>query len=153
MRRDGARCIHVQRVMADVAGRLGDGYPLRVRVASLERQVISDRDYSLDNLFPTCLTITRTSEEDWKTRQLVVAIDGKRVAELLWGDSAMFELAPGVHRLRVHNTLVWKTEEFTIAPGEQIFYEAINRASASTYFFLGMFIGIAPVWLTLRRMT
>lgn len=124
-----------------------------MRVAMLERQVESDREYSLDQLFPTCITITRTSEEDWKTRQLVVAIDGKRVAELLWGDSVMFELDPGRHRLRVHNTLVWKTVEFTIAPGEQVFYEAINRASASTYFCLGMCLGIAPLWVTLRRMS
>ena len=123
-----------------------------MRVGTFDREVVSDRDYSLDHLFPTCLTITRTSEEDWKTRQLVVAIDGERVAELMWGDSVMFELAPGIHRLRVHNTLVWKTEEFVIAPGEQIFYEAVNRASASTYFFLGLLIGIAPLWVSLRRM-
>ena len=123
-----------------------------MRVATLERQFEADRDYSIDQLFPTGITITRTSEEDWKTRQLVVAIDGRRVAEMLWGDSMMFELDPGQHTLRVHNTLVWKTVPFTLAPGEQIFFEAINRASASSFFCLGLLIGIAPLWVTLRRM-
>ena len=124
-----------------------------MRVATLERQIEFDREYAIDGLFPTGITITRTSEEDWKTRQLVVAIDGKRVAELLWGDSMMFELDPGPHTLKVHNTLVWKTQQFSLAPGEQIFFEAINRASASSFFCLGLLIGIAPLWVTLRRMT
>ena len=123
-----------------------------MRVASFEREIEFDRDCSIDHLFPTGITITRTSEEDWKTRQIVVAIDGKRVAEMLWGDSMMFELAPGPHTLRVHNTLVWKTVQLTLAPGEQIFFEAINHASASSFFCLGLLIGIAPLWVTLRRM-
>ena len=123
-----------------------------MRVATLERQFEADRDYSIDHLFSTGITVTRTSEEDWKTRQLVVAIDGRRVGEMLWGDSLTFELDPGQHTLRVHNTLVWKTVPFTLAPGEQLFFEAINRASASSFFCLGLLIGIAPLWVTLRRM-
>ena len=123
-----------------------------MRVATLQRQFEADRDFSIDHLFPTGITVTRTSEEDWKTRQLVVAIDGRRVADMMWGDSLMFELEPGQHTLRVHNTLVWKTLSFTLAPGEQIFFEAINRASASSYICLALLIGIAPLWVTLRRM-
>ena len=55
------------------------------------------------------------------------------------------------HTLRVHNTLVWRTEEFLLAPGEQIFYEAVNRPTAATYFLLPIF-GIGPLYVTLRRM-
>lgn len=120
-------------------------------VAVPERARSSDPHLALDHLFPTSLTITRTSEDDWKSRQLVVAVDGKRVAELLWGDTVMCELEPGRHVLRVHNTLVWRTEEVVLAPGEQIFYEAVNRAAASTYFLLPLF-GIGPLYVTLRRM-
>ena len=123
-----------------------------MRTATLDRQVDFERGWSLDHLFPTSITITRTSEQDWKTRQLVVSIDGRTVAELLWGDSVLLELEPGPHRLRVHNTLVWKTVEFTLSPGEQIFYEAVNRAGLSTYFFLGLLIGIAPLYVDLRRL-
>ncbi|HJR60802.1 MAG TPA: hypothetical protein VJ813_15435 [Vicinamibacterales bacterium] len=116
-----------------------------------DRRLEVDSHIAFDHVFPTSVTITRTSEEDWKSRQLVVAIDGKRVGELLWGDSMMCELAAGPHTLRVHNTLVWRTARFVVAPGEQVFYEAINRAGASTYFLLPIF-GIGPLYVKLRRM-
>ena len=114
---------------------------------------LAEHDFhlELDHLFPTSVTITRTSEEDWKSRQLVVSVDGKRLGELLWGESMMCELEPGPHVLRVHNTLVWRTVRFVLAPGEQIFYEAVNRAAASTYFLLPVF-GIGPLYVTIRRM-
>ena len=121
-------------------------------VAAPDRYAAHDAELSLDHLFPTSLTITRTSEEDWQSRQLVVSVDGKRIAELLWGDSVMCELTPGPHVLRVHNTLVWRTVHFTVAPGEQIFYEAINRAAASTYFLIPL-LGIGPLYVILRRMS
>ena len=120
-------------------------------LATLDRRTAQDAHFELDHLFPTSVTITRTSEEDWKSRQLVVAIDGKRIGELLWGDSLMTELDPGPHRLRVHNTLVWRTAQFVVAPGEQIFFEAINRAGATTFLLLPVF-GIGPLYVTLRRM-
>lgn len=120
-------------------------------VATLEQRIEHDSHLSLDHLFPTSLTITRTSEEDWKSRQLVVSVDSQRTGELMWGDSLMWELDPGQHTMRVHNTLVWKTVRFTLAPGEQIFYEAVNRPGASTYLFLPVF-GIGPLYVTLRRM-
>ena len=120
-------------------------------VATRERLLGRDAHLAIDHLFPTSITITRTSEEDWKSRQLVATVDGRRIAELLWGDSVVCELEPGPHVLRVHNTLVWRTVEFTLAPGEQIFFEAVNRATASTYFLLPLF-GIGPLYVTLRRM-
>ena len=120
-------------------------------VVAPERVQSNDPDVAIDYLFPTSLTITRTSEEDWKSRQLVVSVDGRRIAELLWGDSVMCELEPGRHILRVHNTLVWRTVEIVLAPGEQIFYEAINRAAASTWFLIPL-LGIGPLYVTLRRM-
>jgi len=123
-----------------------------MRAATLDRKVALEREWSLDQLFPTSITITRTSDADWKTRQLVVHVDGRWAAELLWGDSVMLELEPGSHRLRVHNTLVWKTVDFTLTPGEQIFYEAINRPGLSTYFCLGFLLGIAPLFVDLRRL-
>jgi hypothetical protein len=120
-------------------------------VATFERLVAGDSELSLDHLFPTSITITRTSEDDFKSRQLVVSLDGQRIGELLWGDSMLYELPPGPHTLQVHNTLVWRTEEFVLGPGEQIFYEAVNRPAASTYFLLPIF-GIGPLYVTLRRM-
>ena len=123
-----------------------------MRVDTLEDLIAHDSHLAIDHFFPTSITITRTSEEDWKTRQLVVSIDGRRIAELLWGDSVHHELEPGRHRLRVHNTLVWRTVEFTVGPAEQVFFEAVNRAAASTYLFMPLF-GIGPLYVTLRRMS
>ena len=73
----------------------------------------------LEETFPASVTITRTSEQDYKSRQLIVWIDGKQVSTLLWGDSFSCELTPGPHRLQVSNTLVWKTIEFVLGPGNR----------------------------------
>src|SRR5215210_7879742 len=95
-------------------------------------QAVSSRDDGLER-FPAAVTVTRTSESDFKSRQLIVWIDGERVATLLWGDSVTTELQPGRHRVRVSNTLVWKTLDLAVEPGEQIFLEAINRTGPGTY--------------------
>lgn len=101
--------------------------------------------------FPAAVTITRTSEADFKTRQLVPSLDGLTLTTLLWGDSITCELEPGPHRLRVHNTLVWKTVDFLLAPGEQVFFEVINRPGRGTLTMTVLF-GIGPLYVTIRRM-
>lgn len=103
------------------------------------------------DVFPASVTVTRTSEEDFGSRQLVVSLDGEHVATLLWGDSVTRELEPGPHRIRVHNTLVWKTVDFVLHPGEQVFFEAINRPGFGTTLML-MILGIGPLYVTLKRM-
>ena len=100
---------------------------------------------------PASVTTTRTSEQDVGTRQLIVWIDGERVGTLLWGDSITRELEPGPHRLRVSNTLFWKTVDFTLEPGQQIFFEAINRMGRGSV-LMTMFLGAGPLYVTLRRM-
>ena len=100
---------------------------------------------------PASVTTTRTSKHDVGTRQLIVSIDGNRVGTLLWGDSVSCELQPGPHRLRVSNTLVWKTIAFTLAPGEQAFFEAVNRNGPGSI-LMTMFLGAGPLYVSLRRM-
>ena len=111
---------------------------------------IDDLD-DVGDLYPASVTVTRTSESDFKSRQLIVWIDGDRVATLLWGDSITMELLPGPHRVCVSNTLVWKTIEFVLKPGEQVFFEAINRTGPGTYLMLIM-CGAGPLYVTLQRM-
>jgi hypothetical protein len=106
----------------------------------------------LQESFPASVTITRTSEEDYKSRQLIVWLDGTRVATLLWGDSFSSELTPGPHRLRVSNTLVWKTIDFVLAPGEQVFFETLNRLGPGSVLFL-LVLGAGPLYVTVRRMS
>ncbi len=105
----------------------------------------------LEEAFPPSVTITRTSEQDYKSRQLIVSIDGARLATLLWGDSISSELTPGPHTLRVSNTLVWKTVDFVVAPGQQVYFEALNRLGPGSLFCL-LLLGAGPLYVTIRRM-
>ena len=106
---------------------------------------------AIDGLRPASVTVTRTSEEDFKSRQLIVWIDGERVADLLWGDSITRDLEAGPHRIRVSNTLVWKTVHFDVRTGQQVFYEAINRPGWGSLPML-VVLGVGPLFVTLRRM-
>jgi hypothetical protein len=105
-----------------------------------------------EELFPASVTVTRTSAADVRTRQLIVRLDGERLATLLWGDSVTRDIDPGPHHLRVSNTLVWKTVEFTATPGEQVFFEAVNRMGPGSIFFT-MIFGAGPLYVTLERMS
>jgi len=102
-------------------------------------------------LFPAAVTVTRTSQDDFGSRQVVVSIDGEPAGTLLWGDSITRELPPGPHRLRVHNTLVWKTTAFTLGPGEQLFFEVVNHAGHGTWLCM-LVLGVGPLYVTVRRM-
>jgi len=104
-----------------------------------------------DAAFPASVTVTRTSQDDFSSRQLIVWIDGERVATLLWGDSITQDLEPGPHRVRVSNTLVWKTVDFTVEHGQQVFFEAINRTGFGTITML-LLLGVAPLYVSIKRM-
>jgi hypothetical protein len=99
---------------------------------------------------PSSVTIARTHASDFGERQLVISLDGERLGDLMFGDSMSREVAPGPHVLRVSNTLVWKTLPFEVRPGEQVRFEAINRAGKLTYPMLVIF-GAGPLYLTVRR--
>jgi hypothetical protein len=103
------------------------------------------------DVFPASVTVTRTSERDFKSRQVLVWIDGEQAATLLWGDSVTRDLVPGPHRIRVSNTLVWKNHDFTLAPGEQAFFEVVNRPGFGTWPMM-LILGVGPLYLTLNRM-
>ena len=111
---------------------------------------MADAEASRPGVTSGKVTIARASPEDVKTRQLVVSIDGQNIATLMWGDSVTRELPAGPHRLRVHNTLVWKTMEFTLAPSEEAVFEAINRTGNLTFFLVSA-LGTGPLYVTLRR--
>jgi hypothetical protein len=101
-------------------------------------------------MLPASVTIARTSERDFKQRQLVVWLDGARLGDLMFGQAFKRDVHPGPHKLRVSNTLVWKTVEFDVKPGEQVLFEAINRPGRITYPML-VIIGAGPLYVTLRR--
>jgi hypothetical protein len=99
---------------------------------------------------PSSVTITRTHQSDFRQRQLIITLDGERLGDLLFGDAISRDVAPGSHTLRVSNTLVWKTVTFDVKPGEQVRFEAINRAGKLTYPMLVLF-GAGPLYVTIQR--
>ena len=101
---------------------------------------------------PASVTVTRTSEQDFKDRQLIVKLDDEPFGVLLFGESVSRDLAPGPHRLRISNTFVWKTLEFDVKPGEQVRFEAINRPGRLTYPML-LIMGVGPLYLTIKRIS
>ena len=113
---------------------------------------VGDAEYwrRVFDMKPASVTIARKSEQDFKQRQLVVWLDGERLGDLMFGDTFTRDVHPGPHKLRVSNTLVWKTVEFEVKPGEQVRWEAINRPGRVTYPML-VFIGVGPLYVTLRR--
>jgi hypothetical protein len=96
------------------------------------------------------ITISRAHPQDVRDRQIVVSLDGVRVATLLYGGSFTRELPSGPHRLRAHNTLFWKTLDVTLTPGEHAHFVVINRAGFGTYPLLGL-LGAGPLYLTFER--
>jgi hypothetical protein len=96
------------------------------------------------------VTVTRKDPRDIQDRQVVVSLDGKPLATLLYGKEVTREVPPGPHRLRAHNTLFWKTIEFDLAPGEHARFRVINRAGTGTFSMLGL-LGVGPLFLTFER--
>jgi hypothetical protein len=114
--------------------------------------LVDDVEYweRLYNQPPASLTVVRTSDQDFKNRQIIITLDGQRLGELLYGESLTTELDPGPHVVRFSNTFVWKTIPFDVALGEQVRFEVINRPGRMTYPML-VLIGVGPLYLTVRR--
>ena len=125
-----------------------------------DRSVIVDRNI-LDSSTPsdpldvrddmrTFVTISRNHPTDVRQRQVVARLDSGTKATLFYGDSITLEVAPGTHRLRAHNTLVWRTVKFTVEPGEHLEFILINKGPAWTYAMLAL-LGAAPLFLSIER--
>jgi hypothetical protein len=96
------------------------------------------------------ITISREHPSDCGQRQVFLHVDdGARVA-LVFGESFTTDLEPGRHRLRVHNTLMWKTIDFAIEPGEHLEFIVINSARWWTAGMAGV-LGAAPLFLRVER--
>jgi hypothetical protein len=96
------------------------------------------------------VTVSRTSDEDFKQRQLVIWIDGNKLGDLMFGEVLRRRVSCGPHTLRVSNTLVWKTARFEVKRDEQVRFEVINRPGMLTYPML-IILGAGPLYLTVRR--
>ena len=80
---------------------------------------------------------------------ITVWLDGERLAVLMPGDAITREVAPGRHRLKAYNTLLRKTVELDLAPGEDVTIMASNRAGFGTMLFA--MLGVGPLYVALER--
>lgn len=96
------------------------------------------------------ITVSRESPEDVGFREVFLSIDGESVAVLRHGERFTTELPSGPHRLRAHNTLIWRTLDIVLKPGEHAEFLAVNRAGWGTFGML-FFLGAMPVYLTFER--
>ena len=104
-----------------------------------------------DNPQTARVTIERTGPDDVRTRQVVVSVDGERLATLLFGERTTRDMPPGHHRLRAHNTLVWKTLDFDAAPGEHVRFRVVNRAGLGSMALVAL-LGVGPLFVTVERL-
>jgi hypothetical protein len=98
------------------------------------------------------LTVERIGTDDVRTRQVVLTLDGDPLATLLFGERVTREIPAGHHRLRAHNTLVWKTVEFDAPPGAHVRYSAVNRAGFGSMALVAL-LGVGPLYVTLDRVS
>ena len=118
------------------------------------RQDIDKIVRDLERSWKAVITVRRQSKEDVGYREIYVSLDGESLGILRHGDVITRETTPGAHRLQAHNTLFWKTLEFTLGVDEHASFIAVNRAGFGTYsvlaFFIG-FLGAGPFYLTFER--
>lgn len=65
------------------------------------------------------LEIVRDTAEDIQDRWIRVFVDDTPVGILKYGEKIVCEVAPGAHRVKVHNTLSRHTLEVEVAAGER----------------------------------
>jgi len=99
---------------------------------------------------PARLVVARTLPTDAAQRQVYVLLDDERIATLLFGERVERDIAPGPHRLRLNNTLVRKTIDFDVSPGEVAEFRFANRPGRLALPFLAV-MGVAPLYLTVER--
>jgi len=99
---------------------------------------------------PAHLVIARTLPTDVAQRQVYVVLDEQPIATLMFGQRVTRDIAPGPHRLRLNNTLVWKTIDFEAAPDETVEFHFANRAGRFALPFLAV-LGVAPLYLTVEK--
>lgn len=78
-----------------------------------------------------------------------MSLDDERIATMLYGQRMTREIAPGHHRLRANNTLVWKTVEFDAAPGADLHFTLVNRAAPGMLWMVAL-LGSGPMFVSLE---
>lgn len=109
---------------------------------------MSDAEAGGDGL--ATVTLSRTGDDDVRERQVVARLDDDPKVTLYFGDSVTWSVPAGAHRLRAHNTLVWKTVPFTLEPGDEVEFVLVNYAPRFAFSMLAL-VGAGPLFLRVER--
>jgi len=138
------------RVGRRLASQLGMGSgPMETAVAVADSPAHADAMLNTGGN-PAYVTIVRGNPDDVGDRQMFVSLDGERIATLMFGQKITRDVGPGLHRLRISNTLFWKSVTFTVKPGQRVQFEIVNRAGRLTYGMFGL-IGLGPLYVGVER--
>ncbi len=96
------------------------------------------------------LTIARQSPDDIGIRQVFATLDGEPFAVLVNGEAVTKDVPAGEHRMRLHNTLVWKNVAIDLKPGEHARFLVTNRAGWGPYALVAT-LGVGPIYLKVER--
>ena len=96
------------------------------------------------------LTVTRTSPEDVQQRQIILKLDGQKIATLMYGQSKTLEIGPGAHTLVFDNTWKKRKVEFEANAGEHVRFKVINLLGTFGW-ILATSLGAAPMRLEVVR--
>ena len=121
---------------------------------TIPEPTIADLDGIIEQLrhsWTARITVRRQSRNDVYMKDIYVSLDGESIAMLDIGQEVSREVAPGRHRLRVHNTLFWRTLDFTVKVGEHASFVVANREGFGTYSILSYLLGTNVVYLMVER--
>ena len=126
--------------------------PARAQISAGGQTTTTPLDADVDQLeeLRALVTLSRTHPTDFKQREVIVRIDGGPKHQLLYGETETIEVQPGRHRLKAHNTLMWKNIDFSIEPGEHLEFLLINSGRWWTYGMAGV-LGSAPLFLRVEK--
>jgi len=96
------------------------------------------------------LTVTRNSPEDAQQRQVILKLDGQKIATLMFGQSKTVHVAPGRHTLVADNTWKKRKVDFEVQSGEHARFIAVNQLGTVGWIMASM-LGAGPMKLTVER--
>ena len=78
---------------------------------------------------PATLVITRDAPDDVQDRWVRITVDQGDEEILRYGLTLTWQLAPGHHRIKAHNTLSADSLEFEAAPGQTVRIKVYNTVA------------------------
>lgn len=97
------------------------------------------------------LSFRRDDPRDTGLRQVEVYLDGNPIGILRVGGKSEVQANPGKHAIRVYNTLVSKTLEVELAPGEHARFVVGNKPMGCLFMFAAS-MGIGAMGVFIERL-